>query len=129
MGETNRISPLNSSLLFNSASIKICTKNESLTPSIHPLKKRVGKIAVVCNAKEHQNSLRVRLFWPLLALLLISPVIAWKIAEKKIENSSGLERAKIPGKPGPWGDLEYVPISIEIPDHFVNVEEIDETDW
>jgi hypothetical protein len=93
------------------------------------LKKRPAKLAVVRNSPERETSWRLRLFWPLLALLLISPVIAWKLSEKKIENSGRLEPAKINAKPGPWGELEYIPIAIEIPDHFVDVEQIDETDW
>src|ERR1043165_3843101 len=72
-----------------------------------------------------------RLVALLIVLVVILPMLSWKIASSTHSSKPDrLEPGKIyQSKPGPWGNLEYVRISLELPDHFVNVDEIDTPNW
>src|SRR5687767_9122364 len=83
----------------------------------------------VPNAHRASPPFQAKLFWPMLALLVVLPVVAWELAS---EDKGGEIKKTEPvalGNPGPWGNLEYVRIDIEIPDHFANPDQAEPTDW
>ncbi|MFN7139195.1 MAG: hypothetical protein ACK4UN_07645, partial [Limisphaerales bacterium] len=77
---------------------------------------------------ETKPSLQVRLFAPLLVLLFVLPVASW-VAASKMKSNHSLSPGGNQCRTGPWGDLEYVRIAIELPDHYIDVENIETNDW
>src|SRR6185369_12373593 len=60
----------------------------------------------------------------LVALGLTISKTNWAIGHKakaEVPSESGLGSSFVSVKPGPWGDLEYVPMNIEIPEEFLSV--------
>ena len=62
----------------------------------------------------------------LVGLILATCLIAW-FSGVKLQSASSTEA--IIDKPGPWGKLDFVRINIELPDHFIDVENIDTNGW
>ena len=74
--------------------------------------------------------IRSRLFWPLIARAAILPLVSWELASNENKAKAGAKTAGVMhGRPGPWGDLNYVRINIEIPDHFLDADESDPNEW
>lgn len=76
----------------------------------------------------NKPALPVRLFGPMLVLLFVLPVISWVLASK-VKETPDQGGYISPGKSGPWGQLEYVRIAIELPDHYIDVENLETNDW
>lgn len=72
-----------------------------------------------------------RLFWWLVLLLLVLPVVAWEVALRShSEVTTRLQQGKVyHSNPGPWGNLEYIRIAIELPDRFIDVDHTDAVNW
>jgi hypothetical protein len=68
---------------------------------------------------------RSRLFWPLIVLIVILPLLSWKLASRLINDAPTATDAR----PGPWGDLDYVRIDIELPEHFIDVDHTNAPEW
>ncbi|MBA4147831.1 MAG: hypothetical protein H0X66_06915 [Verrucomicrobia bacterium] len=79
-------------------------------------------------AENNKPALRARLFGPMLVLLLVLPIVSWMVASKVKERTDDARFVSY-GKPGPWGNMEYVRIAIELPDHYIDVENLDPNDW
>lgn len=62
--------------------------------------------------------------WVIVAALLVVVGLQFRSAGRNSLLSSGSQT--IPGKPGPWGQLDYRPIRIDPPDEFVFVPPIDQ---
>ncbi len=63
--------------------------------------------------------------WLLVAVLLAAVLLAPTVLGFHFERSKAAavpsDSQAVPGKPGPWGQLEYRPIRIDLPDEFVFV--------
>jgi hypothetical protein len=77
-----------------------------------------------------RSPFQMRLFWPAVLLMVVLPIVAWEIASAERNSRSGTAPSRIShGKSGPWGNLEYVSIAIELPDRFIDTEQTDPVEW
>jgi hypothetical protein len=93
--------------------------------------KKTPKTTTTVSTPTRPSSLSHRLIWLVILCVLVSPAALWIWNSKsQAGGQSRMELGKTYHcKPGLWGELEYVRMAIELPDHFINVDEIDSTEW
>src|SRR5689334_20528685 len=78
---------------------------------------------------------RWRLSWPVLMLVVSLLVAAWELGAHShppappVLPKTDVVNHVVQAKPGPWGNLEFTRLTIEVPDQFITISPVEPSRW